>query len=188
MCLCFVPQDTWIYGLQADPKKTKALRLMLRERAKALAADASLNTDPAFVNQTRWLIKLTEHTFGETHGRFDEHVGWSNKDFRRILSSNTPLGQKYRNFRRVAPRRHSAVWLLRLTKVSRCAARRGRSSTNTSRPRWTHSRRRPSPLLRRGCATASRTPLKRRACGPCRQLATPSTHWSRGASRSEAAS
>ena len=103
LCLCFVPQDTWIYGLQGDPKKTKALRLMLRERAKALAADASLNTDPAFVNQTRWLIKLTEHTFGETHGRFDEHVGWSNKDFRRILSSNTPLGQKYRNFRRVHP-------------------------------------------------------------------------------------
>ena len=98
-----MPQDTWIYGLQGDPKKTKALRLMLRERAKALAADASLNTDPAFVNQTRWLIKLTEHTFGETHGRFDEHVGWSNKDFRRILSSNTPLGQKYRNFRRVHP-------------------------------------------------------------------------------------
>jgi hypothetical protein len=28
--------DTWIYGLQADPKKTKAVRLMLRERARAI--------------------------------------------------------------------------------------------------------------------------------------------------------
>lgn len=63
--------DTWIYGLQADPKKTKSVRLLLRERAAAVAETPSLASDPSFRNMSRWLFKLTEHTWGETHGRYD---------------------------------------------------------------------------------------------------------------------
>lgn len=66
--------DTWIYGLQADPKKTKSVRLLLRERAAAVAETPSLASDPSFRNMSRWLFKLTEHTWGETHGRYD-HFG-----------------------------------------------------------------------------------------------------------------
>ena len=91
--------DTWIYGLQADPWKTKAVRLMLRERARALAlAGPSLSADAAFRNQSRYLVKATEHTFGETHGRFDEHMGWSNQQLQSVLTSVSERGDKYRNY------------------------------------------------------------------------------------------
>ncbi len=90
--------DTWIYGLQADPVKTKLTRLMLRERTAAIAANPALAVDPAVSNMTRYLVKLTEHTFGETHGRFDEHVGWSNHNLMATLRADTALGQKYRNY------------------------------------------------------------------------------------------
>ena len=74
------------------------MRLLLRERAKATAADPSLESDAAFRNQTRFITKLTEHTFGETHGRFNQHTGWSNTDFMRNMRLDSTLGQTYRNY------------------------------------------------------------------------------------------
>jgi hypothetical protein len=86
------------YGLSADPVKTKRVRLMMRERSAAIAAMPSLAADPAVRNLTRYLVKLTEHTFGESHSRFDEHVGWSNYRLHQALREDSTLGEKYRNY------------------------------------------------------------------------------------------
>ena len=55
--------EQWIYGAQADPKKMKMLRLIMRERSACINAGECTATDTAIANSTRLLLKATEHTF-----------------------------------------------------------------------------------------------------------------------------
>ena len=105
--------DTWIFGAQADPRKTKALRIMMRQRTACLRAPAAARcnaSDPAFTNFTRFLLKPTEHTFG-LHSLADKQH-WSNAQLHLALVANTPTGAAFRQW--------EASWLEQRT---------GRSST-----------------------------------------------------------
>lgn len=100
--------------------------MLLRERAKALATDPLVAMDAAYINQSRFINKLTEHTFGETHGRFDQHTGWSNANFMATYHEDTALGQKYRNYSASWTEQHdfvaAAVAALGVPSVSAAAA------------------------------------------------------------------
>ena len=82
-----------IYGSQADPKKMKLLRLMMRARSACADCDFS---EPALTNFTRLLLKPTEHTFG-LHGLGGEASDcWDNADLEAALTSHdndTAVGQ-----------------------------------------------------------------------------------------------
>lgn len=84
--------DVWIYGAQADPWKSKMMRLLTRARTRCITSGACDRTDPAITNFTRLLLKTTEHTFG-MHSLVD-HVTWDNVALRKMLNSNTPAGQQ----------------------------------------------------------------------------------------------
>ena len=82
-----------IYGSQADPKKMKLLRLMMRARSACADCDFS---EPALMNFTRLLLKPTEHTFG-LHGLGGEASDcWDNADLEAALANHdndTAVGQ-----------------------------------------------------------------------------------------------
>ena len=82
-----------IYGSQADPKKMKLLRLMMRARSACADCDFS---EPALTNFTRLLLKPTEHTFG-LHGLGGEASDcWDNAHLEAALTSHdndTAVGQ-----------------------------------------------------------------------------------------------
>ena len=101
--------DTWIFGAQADPRKTKTLRIMMRRRTACLLAAAAVAgvpgaggplrcnvSDPAFANFTRFLLKPTEHTFG-LHSLADKQH-YSNAQLQQALVANTPTGVAFRQW------------------------------------------------------------------------------------------
>ena len=94
--------DTWIYGAQADPKKMKMLRLIMRERSACIKSGACIATDVAIANSTRLLLKATEHTFG-LHGLDGPKFGpnsttWDNAAHRKTLAkgNNSTTSQHLR--------------------------------------------------------------------------------------------
>eukprot|EP00756_Hemistasia_phaeocysticola_P027509 Hpha_TRINITY_DN16121_c1_g8::TRINITY_DN16121_c1_g8_i1::g.4195::m.4195 len=71
--------DTWIQGVQSDPKKVAHFRAYCREMEKCLAAKSCVRTDFRIINSTRLALTLPEHTWGLPGVGDTAH--WSNKDF-----------------------------------------------------------------------------------------------------------
>jgi hypothetical protein len=54
--------DTWIKGVSSDPRKTTHFRAISRLRTACLEAGECSLHDPAFVDFSRLLLKIGEHT------------------------------------------------------------------------------------------------------------------------------
>lgn len=76
--------DTWIHGIASDPYKLSEYRALLRIR-KAIHWDSP---EPWFVNFSRMLVKLPEHTWGEDIKTvLADEVHWSNPQLRAMVES-----------------------------------------------------------------------------------------------------
>ena len=71
--------DTWLQGIQSDPRKTAEYLSLQKAYSNCVAASGCMDDDPRVLNATRFMIKLAEHTWG-LNGVFDSKY-WSNKEF-----------------------------------------------------------------------------------------------------------
>ncbi|XP_064635221.1 uncharacterized protein LOC135492603 isoform X2 [Lineus longissimus] len=92
--------DTWIQGIQSDPRKVAEMRAFLRNRAECLKKGLCSYSDPRFFNSSRLLLKTAEHTWGR-NGVWDT-INWSNTAFQKVKNSKgfknneqAWLGQRY---------------------------------------------------------------------------------------------
>ena len=77
--------DTWLQGIQSDPRKTAEYRSLQKAYSDCVAASACMDQDPLVFNATRFMMKLAEHTWG-LNGVGDSS-SWSNKDFNKMKNS-----------------------------------------------------------------------------------------------------
>lgn len=74
--------DTWIYGYASDPKKMASLRAFSAMRDKCLHEGWCVLDDPRIFNSSRFLLKLSEHTWGYYAITGDGNPPyWSNEEF-----------------------------------------------------------------------------------------------------------
>ncbi|XP_070532505.1 uncharacterized protein [Ptychodera flava] len=71
--------DTWIQGIMSDPKKMAQYRAFSRARSQCIKEGQCDMSDPRLSNSSRFLLKISEHTYG-LNGVSD-HIHWKNKDF-----------------------------------------------------------------------------------------------------------
>ena len=84
--------DTWLQGIQSDPRKTAEYRALQKAYSDCVAESACMDQDPRVFNATRFMIKLAEHTWG-LNSVFDT-IHWSNKDFDKVKESTNFLNAK----------------------------------------------------------------------------------------------
>lgn len=77
--------DTWLQGIQSDPRKTAEYRSLQKAYGDCVAESACMDQDPRVLNATRFMIKLAEHTWGLV-GVYDS-THWSNKEFNKVKES-----------------------------------------------------------------------------------------------------
>ncbi|XP_064635119.1 uncharacterized protein LOC135492532 [Lineus longissimus] len=86
--------DTWIQGIQSDPRKVAEMRAVMRGRAECIQNGMCSYEDPRFFNSSRLLLKTGEHTWGY-HGLSDQ-INWDNTAFQTVKNStefkNNTLG------------------------------------------------------------------------------------------------
>ncbi|XP_025114212.1 uncharacterized protein LOC112576153 [Pomacea canaliculata] len=82
--------DTWIMGVQSDPKKTAMYRAFVRAFADCITIGLCESDDPRITQAAFYLTKIPEHTWG-LNGVGDL-VNWSNAAFEKARS-----GQGYIN-------------------------------------------------------------------------------------------
>jgi hypothetical protein len=80
--------DTWIYATGSDPTKIRHYREMLRQRASALERGIISRTDPRFMEFSRLLVRIPEHTWG-IHNLVEENYNYTNVDFETERRANT---------------------------------------------------------------------------------------------------
>ena len=74
--------DTWIWGCPSDPRKVAEFRMISRLRAACFANSACSFDDARVRRMSWWLLKITEHTWGQ-NGTHD-YVNWSNAQFHEL--------------------------------------------------------------------------------------------------------
>lgn len=77
--------DVWIQGAGSDPRKTAELRALYRARASCLAAGHCSLSDPRVYNASRFMLKLSEHTWGAA-GNCVDLIHWTNDQLQKMLS------------------------------------------------------------------------------------------------------
>jgi hypothetical protein len=97
--------DTWMYGVASDPRKTAAMRAMMRQRSSCVRSGAC-ETEGGLATFTYYLLKLGEHTWG---GSYAGHMNvtqpdhsWSNAEFERERSKSLSGAPGSDGFYRVA--------------------------------------------------------------------------------------
>lgn len=76
--------DTWINGIASDPAKVAEYRALLR--ARRMSKDRW--DDPAFLQFSKYLLKVSEHTWGvDTKEYPGDYILWRNLDFEMALKS-----------------------------------------------------------------------------------------------------
>jgi len=84
--------DTWLQGIQSDPRKVAEYRSLQKAYSDCVAASACMNQDPHVLNATRFMIKLAEHTWGLPGVGDSTH--WSNKEFNKVKDEQLFLNAK----------------------------------------------------------------------------------------------
>lgn len=74
--------DTWLQGVQSDPKKIAEYRSVQKAYTDCVAASDCMDQDPRVLNATRFMIKLAEHTWGLPSVSDSKH--WSNEEFNKV--------------------------------------------------------------------------------------------------------
>lgn len=72
--------DTWIYATGSDPTKIRHYREMLRQRVLALQKGVISPKDPRFMEFSRMLVRIPEHTWG-IHNLVEENYNYTNARF-----------------------------------------------------------------------------------------------------------
>lgn len=78
--------DTWLQGIQSDPRKVAEYRSLQKAYSDCISASTCMDQDPRVLNATRFMIKLAEHTWGK-NGIQDSKY-WSNKEFNEVKNSS----------------------------------------------------------------------------------------------------
>ncbi|KAL4235485.1 hypothetical protein ACF0H5_007120 [Mactra antiquata] len=76
--------DVWIQGAASDPLKVAQLRALYRVRRKCFKDGRCTLDDPRIYNSSRFMLKLSEHTWG-SDGGFLDVIHWTNDQFYKIL-------------------------------------------------------------------------------------------------------
>ena len=74
--------DTWIQGVASDPRKMAEFRALRRAYRDCILADDCNEKDARFLNATRFMIKLPEHTWGLPS--VGDTIHWSNAAFEKV--------------------------------------------------------------------------------------------------------
>lgn len=83
--------DTWIHGVQSDPRKLADYRAVLRHRRRCLQSGECHAQDAAFLNFSRILTKVPEHTWGlDVKKALNDFTNWDNERFHACLALPCP--------------------------------------------------------------------------------------------------
>jgi len=74
--------DTWLQGIQSDPRKTAEYRAMERAYSMCIHSVLCDHQDNRVKNASRFMIKIAEHTWGIWGG--PDGTSWSNEQFEKI--------------------------------------------------------------------------------------------------------
>ena len=75
--------DTWLQGIQSDPRKVAEYRSLQKAYSDCIASTNCDHTDPRVQNALRFMIKLPEHTWGLPG--VSDNIHWSNEEFYKVL-------------------------------------------------------------------------------------------------------
>ena len=79
--------DTWIQGIASDPRKSAECRAVGLALSQCMDDNMCSLTDPVVSNATRFLVKLSEHTWGLPGIR--DIANWTNADFMKARSDSS---------------------------------------------------------------------------------------------------
>ena len=74
--------DTWLQGIQSDPRKTAEYRAMETAYSRCVHSLLCDHQDRRVKNASRFMIKIAEHTWGIWGG--PDGTSWSNKQFNQV--------------------------------------------------------------------------------------------------------
>ena len=74
--------DTWLQGIQSDPRKTAEYRAMETAYSRCIRSDSCDHQDQRVKNASRFMTKIAEHTWGIWGG--PDGYSWSNEQFEKV--------------------------------------------------------------------------------------------------------
>jgi len=75
--------DTWLQGIQSDPRRLAEYRSLQKAYSDCIASPDCDHSDTRVQNATRFMMKLTEHTWGIPN--VYDTIHWANKEFHKVM-------------------------------------------------------------------------------------------------------
>jgi len=78
-------EDTWFQGIQSDPRRLAEYRSLQKTYSKCITSANCDHTDTQVQNDTRFMMRLTEHTWGIPNVNVYDTIHWTNKEFQKVV-------------------------------------------------------------------------------------------------------